>query len=1230
MKRIISYVLISILSVMLLPFGYVSADDSGEWWKTYDAADDAFDYYIDGDPMNITDEEFFGVWDDENYSWISEPCFSYDLYPGLLPVKEAAMDGDYELAKEELQAYYSSVKEERAPKVTNYPGSRPALTAYLLSKNAYTVDASGCGFVRDVVKFNNNWQTFKSSVSLSAKVVGINEYVGFGFFSVDKYPTQGEIKSRESGSPAKLELVINGGVSITLNACADGTVRGGTYEDTSYGYEDALKIQSSGTWRDFNEDTHYAYVKFDISFLKTTDIVESATLVFEGRNGSGTGEKEIVVYQPNLADWTEDNLTFNTYIDNVQYWSAHDENTWDWKLIYGTLKGTATIYYRGQVLHDVAALYSYSGNEEYAFTFLRQQMAYINKIGLNNERQNALDITVFLPYQSQDVFYVIDSPHTTPEIFTAMLKDMYIKAEWTCNDYYFTKSNNWGGYAASGVYNVISRFPELATTDEWLQKTKEQYTYLLDVFTFEDGMCLELPLNYITVLLGTIEDPVRVSAELDMELPFEDGVLNSIHGAVQTLIYCSGPDYSGNNVSDVGNMNNKYDSYVKFWYENVFTDDPEFEFVATGGKSGALPKNPTTHYPVGLRTYMRSAWADPNAFVMMLTGKGTGSHRDNDVLSTCMFAYGQYLLTDQGYATRASFTDDVKGYFGHAARHNLVTINGQDHDFGTRDATELAFESNMQYDFIEYSAQNYVKARQQRSALYLKEQKFWIVTDFEEPVDKEEVIVYEQLWHMLPEANMTLDPKTYEARSNMSGTANVIVTPVDIYDATASMEHSRYVTGNDVFEDSKKADIRKEGKGDKKYTTIIYPVDINDDYSIDVNSIELDGDKENINAFAAKITNELTGDYDNYYFCHHNIPQGRQPVTLGAFETDASTALIQLDKDGNVVSAFLMDATYLRDNSRTTDKDLFVSKTPVKAISYRFAGKTTQIESSVITDSSALQEITIYVGDKNYIILNDEEINSNKSGGYVYFADTPIVEGTEITPDKPNGSTTGGHGTGGGGGGGSASVVKPKPEDNKENEDNKDDENQVIVPPVSTDTVPTNIAKELKGHWGEDEITSLYKSGIVTGDANGLRLKDSISRAEFVALIVRALGLGISEYNNTFFDVDFKDWHASYIATAYDAGLIGGSKGMFRPDDTITREEMCKIIACATDVEYELKQVEFRDNDSISPWALEYINKVYSLGIVNGMDDGTFAPKNNALREQAFMVLARLQNIINK
>ena len=81
---------------------------------------------------------------------------------------------------------------------------------------------------------------------------------------------------------------------------------------------------------------------------------------------------------------------------------------------------------------------------------------------------------------------------------------------------------------------------------------------------------------------------------------------------------------------------------------------------------------------------------------------------------------------------------------------------------------------------------------------------------------------------------------------------------------------------------------------------------------------------------------------------------------------------------------------------------------------------------------------------------------------------------------------------------------------------------------------------------------------------------------------------------------------------------------MFRPTDTITREEICKIIASATDVKTELKPLEFSDNDKISNWAKDSVQKVYSIGIVNGMGDNSFAPKSNALREQAFVMLARL------
>ena len=85
--------------------------------------------------------------------------------------------------------------------------------------------------------------------------------------------------------------------------------------------------------------------------------------------------------------------------------------------------------------------------------------------------------------------------------------------------------------------------------------------------------------------------------------------------------------------------------------------------------------------------------------------------------------------------------------------------------------------------------------------------------------------------------------------------------------------------------------------------------------------------------------------------------------------------------------------------------------------------------------------------------------------------------------------------------------------------------------------IPEALIFDLEGHWGAQQIATLYNEGIVTGDKEGLRLKDTISRAEFVTLMVRALGLEIKAYNDEFTDVTSYNWYASYIATAFDAGL---------------------------------------------------------------------------------------------
>ena len=147
---------------------------------------------------------------------------------------------------------------------------------------------------------------------------------------------------------------------------------------------------------------------------------------------------------------------------------------------------------------------------------------------------------------------------------------------------------------------------------------------------------------------------------------------------------------------------------------------------------------------------------------------------------------------------------------------------------------------------------------------------------------------------------------------------------------------------------------------------------------------------------------------------------------------------------------------------------------------------------------------------------------------------------------------------------------------------------------------------------------------IVTGDDNGLRLKDSISRAEFVALLVRALNLETTGNTVEFTDVSDADWYAQYVKIASSNGIAGGADGMFRPNDTITREEMCKMLVLASGNVAEETQTSFADYNIISDWAKGYVSKAASLGLMNGMDEGKFNPKGNALREQAFAVIYRI------
>ncbi|HHW00346.1 MAG TPA: hypothetical protein GXX36_12410 [Clostridiaceae bacterium] len=173
--------------------------------------------------------------------------------------------------------------------------------------------------------------------------------------------------------------------------------------------------------------------------------------------------------------------------------------------------------------------------------------------------------------------------------------------------------------------------------------------------------------------------------------------------------------------------------------------------------------------------------------------------------------------------------------------------------------------------------------------------------------------------------------------------------------------------------------------------------------------------------------------------------------------------------------------------------------------------------------------------------------------------------------------------------------------------------------------------------WAATPIKVLAARGIVKGvsDSSFAPYK-TVTRAEFVAMLVRALNLDKAEYNEEFDDVSRSDWFSSEVATAARLGIVRGTgQKRFNPNDSITRQEMAIMAVNAYRIlvgeggytAVDLSQ--FTDVHEISPWAKEYVSEAVALSIIRGTPEKTINPKGTATRAEAAQIIYNLINRLN-
>ncbi|MDY3929429.1 MAG: S-layer homology domain-containing protein [Clostridia bacterium] len=186
--------------------------------------------------------------------------------------------------------------------------------------------------------------------------------------------------------------------------------------------------------------------------------------------------------------------------------------------------------------------------------------------------------------------------------------------------------------------------------------------------------------------------------------------------------------------------------------------------------------------------------------------------------------------------------------------------------------------------------------------------------------------------------------------------------------------------------------------------------------------------------------------------------------------------------------------------------------------------------------------------------------------------------------------------------------------------------------------------------WAKEELKKAEEMDLIPEALLTEDLTADITRAEFAAVSVK-LYEKISGETAEAAENSFTDTDDEYVLKAYNLGITTGtSETEFSPKNLLNREQAASMLTrvykkvtlkdwsidkdADFTLEYE-KPEKFSDDELISDWAVDSVYFMASKGIIKGIGDNKFAPKNiteeekasgyaNASREQAIIMAVRM------
>lgn len=185
----------------------------------------------------------------------------------------------------------------------------------------------------------------------------------------------------------------------------------------------------------------------------------------------------------------------------------------------------------------------------------------------------------------------------------------------------------------------------------------------------------------------------------------------------------------------------------------------------------------------------------------------------------------------------------------------------------------------------------------------------------------------------------------------------------------------------------------------------------------------------------------------------------------------------------------------------------------------------------------------------------------------------------------------------------------------------------VLLLTTSALSADENAVSPTPSPWAAESVVAASKLGILGNDLN---YRQKITREQFCILAANYYeAVSIAKLTvateNKFTDTD----NPAVLMLSGMKIINGKSETEFAPDEFLSREEAATILFRLADKIYpdwaaHQLYYEFDDEDEISPWAMNNIQIICNMGIMNGVGENKFAPKSCLTVEQAIVCLMRM------